>query len=630
MAGPSDKVPYYEQVAAKLIEQLEAGTAPWQKLWEPGTPSLPHNPVSGTRYKGSNVIWLEAQGRGDPRWMTYRQAASIEAQVRKGEKGTLIQYWKFTDQIPVKDERGRPVLDQEGNTIYRNIQLERPKVFSATVFNAEQIDGLPPLEAKAQAWDRHARAEALLLASGAEIRHDQADRAFYRPATDRIHLPERGGFKTADAYYATALHELGHWTGHPSRLDRDLAHPFGSEGYAKEELRAEIASLMLGDELGIGHDPGQHAAYVKTWIKNLQEDPKEILRAAKDADRITAFILDFERARAAEPESVPVSEPGRVPVIGSIEPPVVPRPGPVPAADPVPTAPTAAPEPASPVAAGPVVESPIAPPPGPAGASDTYIPLRVRTRLEALLRKPKEALTKLEEVRKTLGTRYVAEIWIDARSEVAATYERMGKLLGTVPDDQHREAARRYLVDRLPSSYVTPAEAEFFRGDLSADLPLPNWAQRQVPHVPDVVPLPNTPGPPTSAGPPADGRAPPPQPEGIPGNPRYSTAAGESLAKALERRDLKAAIDVLRPLSLQKAQVAATEAGLSVPYSATKQRFFADIQSQLLKATRALAKEPASERAAVPEKSAVPVREAAIPGPGTQVRAQGKASARER
>jgi antirestriction protein ArdC len=629
MAGPSDKVPYYEQVAAKLIEQLAAGTAPWQKLWEPGTLSLPHNPVSGTRYKGSNVIWLEAQGRGDPRWMTYRQAASIEAQVRKGEKGTLVQYWKFTDQIPVKDERGRPVLDQEGNTIYRNVPLERPKVFSAVVFNAEQIDGLPPLEAKAPVWDRHARAEALLRASGAEIRHDQADRAFYRPATDRIHLPERGGFKTADAYYATALHELGHWTGHPSRLDRDLAHPFGSEGYAKEELRAEIASLMLGDELGMGHDPGQHAAYVKTWIKNLQEDPKEILRAAKDADRITAFILDFERERAIEPEPVPVSEPTRVPVIGPIEPPAVPLSGPVPPAAPVPTAPTAVPEPASPVAAGPVVESPTAQPPGPAGASDIDIPIRVRMRLEALLSKPKETLAKLEEVRKTLGTRYVAEVWIDARPEVAATYERMGKLLGTVPDDQHREAARRYLVDRLPSSYVTPAEAEFFRGDLSADLPRPNWAQGPVPHVPDVIPLPGTASPPTSAPPPADSPA-PAAPEGTPRSPRYSSAAGENLAKALERRDLKAAIDVLRPLSLQKAQIAATEAGLSVPYSATKQRFFADIQSQLLKATRVLAREPAPEKAAISEKSPNPVREGAIPGPGTQVRAQRKTSVRER
>ena len=298
MAEREEKVPYYEQVANKLIEQLQAGTAPWQKPWAPGSIRLPHNPVSGTRYKGSNSMWLEMQGRDDPRWMTYKQANSVDAQVRRGEKGTLVQYWKLTDQIPVKDERGKPVLDGEGNKVYRNVQLEKPKVFSAVVFNAEQIDGLPPLTIKTPDWDRHERAEAVLQASGVEIRHDQPDRAFYRPATDRIHLPVRDSFPSADTYYATALHELGHWTGHPSRLDRDLAHPFGSVGYAKEELRAEIASLMVGDQLGIGHDPGQHAAYVKSWVQVLKEDPKEILRASRDADKIAGYVMSLEKERA--------------------------------------------------------------------------------------------------------------------------------------------------------------------------------------------------------------------------------------------------------------------------------------------------------------------------------------------
>jgi putative DNA primase/helicase len=136
-----------------------------------------------------------------------------------------------------------------------------------------------------------------LQASGVEIRHDQADRAFYRPATDRIHLPACDSFQSADTYYATALHELGHWTGYPSRLDRDLAHPFGSVGYAKEELRAEIASLTVGDQLGIGHDPGQHAAYVKSWVQVLKEDPKEILRASRDADKISHYVLGLEKDR---------------------------------------------------------------------------------------------------------------------------------------------------------------------------------------------------------------------------------------------------------------------------------------------------------------------------------------------
>ena len=113
-------------------------------------------------------------------------------------------------------------------------------------------------------------------------------------------MPERGQFPSADNYYATALHELGHWTGHPSRLDRDLSNPFGSEGYAKEELRAEISSMILGNELGIGHDPGQHVAYVGSWIKVLQEDPLEIFRAAADAEKIQAFVLAFEQQQVQD------------------------------------------------------------------------------------------------------------------------------------------------------------------------------------------------------------------------------------------------------------------------------------------------------------------------------------------
>src|SRR5690606_4513206 len=179
---------------------------------------------------------------------------------------------------------------------------ERPRVFTAVVFNAQQIDGLPPLEAKpvGPEPERHARAEAILSNSGAKIAHVEGDRAFYRPSTDSITLPARHQFGSADAYYATALHELGHWTGHESRLNRDLSHPFGSEGYAREELRAEIASLMLGERLEIGHDPGQHAAYVASWIKVLEDDPREIFRAAADAEKINSYVLAFEQERTQE------------------------------------------------------------------------------------------------------------------------------------------------------------------------------------------------------------------------------------------------------------------------------------------------------------------------------------------
>ena len=261
---------------------------------------IPMNPTTGKRYKGINAIHLMGQGRTDPRWLTYKQASAVGAQVRRGEKGTPIQYWKFTEEQPKTDDQGRPVFDAKGQPVMDEVPLERPRVFFATVFNAEQIDGLPLLQRKEQTWDSIERAERILQASGAAIHHGQHNRAFYRPATDSIHLPDKGQLLTADNYYATALHELGHWTGHPQRLDRDLAHPFGSEGYAKEELRAEIASMILGDELGIGHDLGQHAAYVGSWIKVLQDDPLEIFRAASEAEKIQEYVLAFDQQQVQE------------------------------------------------------------------------------------------------------------------------------------------------------------------------------------------------------------------------------------------------------------------------------------------------------------------------------------------
>jgi hypothetical protein len=138
------KKPFHELVAENLIEQLKHGTAPWQKPWEPGDPSslIPVNPTPGKRYKGINAIHLMAQGLGDQRWMTYNQAAALGAQVRKGERGTPIQYWKFTEERTKTDERGNPFLDEDGKPVKEKFELERPRVFFATVFNAQQIDGL--------------------------------------------------------------------------------------------------------------------------------------------------------------------------------------------------------------------------------------------------------------------------------------------------------------------------------------------------------------------------------------------------------------------------------------------------------------------------------------------------------
>lgn len=312
-APMDDKRPYHEIVAERLIEQLRQGTAPWQRPWSPsGAPTgLPMNPVTGKSYRGINAIWLMAQGRDDARWMTLKQANSVGAHVRKGEHSTRVVFWQFDEERLRLDADGKPVRDDNGDPIKERVKLERPIRRSFSVFNAEQVDGLPEYQRPEQTWDPVARAELILTASGAVFHHAPSSRAFYRYSTDSIHLPERGQFPDAEGYYRTALHELGHWTGHESRLHRDMRHPKGSRGYAREELRAEIASMRLGEELALGHDPGPHAAYVASWIEILQEDPMEIFRAAAEAERITDFVRGLEQQheqalQAALPDPVPI------------------------------------------------------------------------------------------------------------------------------------------------------------------------------------------------------------------------------------------------------------------------------------------------------------------------------------
>jgi antirestriction protein ArdC len=135
---------FVKNVASRLIEQIRNGTAPWQKPWEPETSFLPFNPTNGTRYKGINVVNLLSRGYGDARWMTYRQAQIRGYQVRRGEKGTQVQYWRFDEERKIKDSNGRPVINANGEPRTEKVPLKRPQVFIAYVFNAEQIDGVPP------------------------------------------------------------------------------------------------------------------------------------------------------------------------------------------------------------------------------------------------------------------------------------------------------------------------------------------------------------------------------------------------------------------------------------------------------------------------------------------------------
>ena len=298
-SGRADKPDYRTELTNRIIEHLEKGTAPWQKPWDGRAPQLPINAVTGKPYNGCNSIWLTMQGYNDPRWATYKQATELGWQVRKGQHSSMIEYWKTYDEQIKTDDKGKPVLGEDGKPQKVRVKLDWPRVYRALVFNAAQMDNVPPLETTEPKyeWNPIEKAEQIIHASGAVIYHDELDQAYYAPYSDDIHLPDRTQFKSESLYYGTLLHELGHWTGHPLRLNRDLSGSFGSESYAKEELRAELASYFMSAQIGIAHDPARHASYVQNWIQVLRNDPNEIFRASRDAERMTQFVIEVDLNR---------------------------------------------------------------------------------------------------------------------------------------------------------------------------------------------------------------------------------------------------------------------------------------------------------------------------------------------
>jgi antirestriction protein ArdC len=290
---PSVKRDLRQEVTDDIIAALEKGVAPWQKPWQAGAFEMPLNPTSGKPYRGGNAIQLMLSGMRsgyeDPRWITYRQAQEKGWQVRRGEKGTQIEFWQFpNNQSDSHEEPSNTPDSPRDRFIYR--------VY--TVFNASQIEGIPAhTPSVRQDWEIINDAEAILQNSGARISHDQADRAFYNRLTDSIHLPPRAAFKSAGEYYGTALHELCHWSGAENRLNRETlneSYRFGDLAYAREELRAELASVFLMAERGIPHNPDSHAAYLSSWIKALSDDRHEIFRAARDAHRAADLLIALE------------------------------------------------------------------------------------------------------------------------------------------------------------------------------------------------------------------------------------------------------------------------------------------------------------------------------------------------
>lgn len=298
MKAGNDRQGLYVEVTARVIAELEAGRLPWMQPWDATKCgcAMPHNAATGRRYSGINVLILWAAvidgGYASQRWLTFAQAQAAGGSVRRGEKGTTVCYAdRFTpkgEQVRARDE------DRDAR------QVAFLKRF--TVFNVAQCEGLPEaLTAAPMPADETAilpQVRALIDASGATVRIGDK-LAYYSPSEDVVVVPPPAAFHEPIDWHRTALHELGHWTGHPTRLDRNQRGAFGDGDYAREELVAEMASAFACASLGITPTV-RHADYIGSWLAVLREDEKAIFRAASAASKAADYLLAF--APAAERE----------------------------------------------------------------------------------------------------------------------------------------------------------------------------------------------------------------------------------------------------------------------------------------------------------------------------------------
>lgn len=277
----------HQEITDRFIAAIEAGTKPWQADWI--TTGLPLR-VTGQAYQGINTLLLgmigAAKGYRNPTWMTFDQARKLGGCVRKGEKGSPVVFYKQYDKNAAEDDAR---ADDDGKVRVRVLR-------GYTVFNVEQIDGLPEgkfavAEPILDPMQRDNDAESALRSCGADIR-EGGDRAYFDILADHVQLPEFVMFKSVGGYLATMAHELVHWTGHKSRLGREFGKQFGDATYAFEELVAEIGAAFVCARLGIAGDHFEsHAAYVGSWLKKLRSDKKAIFRAAALAQAAADLVL---------------------------------------------------------------------------------------------------------------------------------------------------------------------------------------------------------------------------------------------------------------------------------------------------------------------------------------------------
>jgi len=282
------------EVTARIIAALERGVAPWARPWKttggdsfPG--ALPVNATTGKEYRGANILllWITAEvaGYADNRWLTFNQAKKLGGSVKKGERGTGLVFWKFVSKVD-------PATGEEERRGFPNF---------FTVFNVEQCEGLGLEVAKREeapvvgyATEIAKRVEARVVVGG--------DRACYMPVLDVVHVPAPDAFVSVEAFDATLLHELTHWTGHTSRLARDKAfgNRFGDGAYAMEELVAELGAAFCSARLGIPHEKLQHESYIAKWLETLRGDKHAVFTASREAQRAADLLCPAESAEETD------------------------------------------------------------------------------------------------------------------------------------------------------------------------------------------------------------------------------------------------------------------------------------------------------------------------------------------
>jgi len=281
-------------ITALIVAQIEAGAPDFVMPWHvPRSLGRPANALTAKSYRGINVVALWAEGLkhgyGSGVWATYRQWSEVGAQVRTGSHGTPIVFYK-----PAPSRTAGPASDDESDAPTKRRLILRTSI----VFNQDQVEGWsPPDDPSPSCIAPHERADAVVHQTGARVIHGGHVAAYDR-THDRILMPEPTAFQgtpsstPTEAYYATLLHELVHWTGGPLRLDRPFGQ-FGDEAYAFEELIAELGAAFLCADLGVTNVPrADHAAYIATWLKALKHDARALFRAAALADQAAMVILD--------------------------------------------------------------------------------------------------------------------------------------------------------------------------------------------------------------------------------------------------------------------------------------------------------------------------------------------------